>query len=47
MEKHSSSNSERWIRRLGWMVVFWTCSVAALGVAAWLLKMLMRAAGMY
>lgn len=47
MQNRSGSKSEVWIRRLGWMAVFWACSVAALGAAAWLLKLLMRAAGMH
>lgn len=33
-------------RRLGWLVVLWTASVATLGAAAWLLKLFMRAAGL-
>jgi hypothetical protein len=32
--------------RLAWLVVFWLGGVAALGVVAWLLKLLMRAAGL-
>lgn len=33
-------------KRLGWMVLIWAASVAALGVAAALMKLLMGAAGM-
>jgi hypothetical protein len=33
-------------KRLGWMVLIWAASVAALGLAAALMKLLMRAAGM-
>jgi hypothetical protein len=33
-------------KRLGWMVLIWAASVAVLGIAAVLMKLLMRAAGM-
>lgn len=36
-----------WLSRLGWMVGIWTASVAALGVAAWLMRLAMGAAGMH
>ncbi|MGO4154450.1 DUF2474 domain-containing protein [Cupriavidus sp. YAF13] len=36
-----------WLKRLGWMVLIWVASVAALGVAALLLRLLMRLAGMH
>ncbi len=32
--------------RLGWMLLIWTASVAALGVVALLIRLLMQAAGM-
>jgi Protein of unknown function (DUF2474) len=35
-----------WMRRLGWMLGLWLLGVAALGAVAWLLRMLMQAAGM-
>jgi hypothetical protein len=35
-----------WLRRLGWMLALWLAGVAALGVVAWLLRVLMHAAGM-
>jgi hypothetical protein len=35
-----------WVRRLGWMVALWLGGVAALGAVAWLLRVLMHAAGM-
>ncbi|MFC5521337.1 DUF2474 domain-containing protein [Polaromonas jejuensis] len=34
-----------WLKRSGWLVLIWAASVATLGVAAWLLRLLMRAAG--
>ncbi|MGO4766234.1 DUF2474 domain-containing protein [Cupriavidus sp. 2KB_3] len=33
-------------RRIGWMVLIWACSVAALGVVALTLRLLMTLAGM-
>ena len=33
-------------KRLGWLVLIWVASVLALGVAAWLLRLLMSAAGL-
>jgi len=34
-----------WLRRLGWLVLIWLASVAALGVAAWALRMVMQSVG--
>lgn len=33
-------------KRLGWLVLIWGASVLALGVVAYLMKLLMRAAGL-
>jgi Protein of unknown function (DUF2474) len=33
-------------QRLGWLVLIWACSVATLGVVAWLLRLFMSAAGL-
>ncbi|NBA96478.1 DUF2474 domain-containing protein [Pseudomonas sp. R5(2019)] len=33
-------------QRLGWLVLIWCGSVAALGIAAWLMRLFMAAAGM-
>ncbi|MCP8465359.1 DUF2474 domain-containing protein [Pseudomonas sp. ZM23] len=33
-------------KRLGWLVLIWVLSVAALGVAAWLMRLFMSAAGL-
>ena len=35
-----------WMRRLGWLLGLWLLGVAALGAVAWLLRVLMHAAGM-
>lgn len=36
-----------WLRRIGWMVLLWLGGVATLAMVAFLLKMVMRAAGMH
>nr|MBO2511410.1 DUF2474 domain-containing protein [Gammaproteobacteria bacterium] len=33
-------------QRLAWLLAIWTASVLALGVVAWLLRLLMTAAGL-
>ena len=33
-------------KKLGWLALIWAASVAALGVVAYALKLLMRAAGL-
>ena len=35
-----------WLRRIGWLLLIWAVSVAALGLVAWLLKGVMRAVGL-
>jgi hypothetical protein len=35
-----------WMRRLAWLAAFWLAGVGCLAVAASLLKLLMRAAGL-
>jgi len=35
-----------WMRRLGWLLALWLAGVAALGMLAWLIRILMHAAGM-
>ncbi len=35
-----------WWKKLGWLILIWSASVAALGLFAWLMKLFMRAAGM-
>ena len=35
-----------WLRRVGWFAALWLTGVAALGVVAWLLRVVMHAAGM-
>jgi len=35
-----------WWQRLGWLALIWLLSVLALGLVAWLLRLLMGAAGL-
>ena len=35
-----------WLRRVGWLVVLWTAGVAALGLVALALRLVMHAAGL-
>lgn len=42
----SESQSSPWRARLLWLAMIWACSVAALGAAAGLLRLLMRSIGM-
>jgi hypothetical protein len=35
-----------WLRRIGWMVLIWAASVAALGALALAFRLLMAAAGL-
>lgn len=35
-----------WLRRLGWLLLLWLGGVAALGLVAFALRLLMHAAGM-
>jgi hypothetical protein len=41
-----SSEPPTWARRIGWLLLIWSISVAALGVAAYALRLLMRVIGM-
>jgi hypothetical protein len=41
---HPATNS--WLRRLGWLVLIWIASVAALAIFAALFRALMNAAGL-
>ena len=35
-----------WLKRFGWLALIWAASVAALALAAGLMRLLMHAAGM-
>jgi hypothetical protein len=40
------SKVRTWSARIAWLVLIWAVSVAALLLAAWLLRLLMHGAGM-
>ncbi|MGK5029666.1 DUF2474 domain-containing protein [Janthinobacterium sp. MDT1-19] len=44
--KQFEQGQQAWWKRLAWMVGLWLVSVATLGLAAWVMRLLMRAAGM-
>lgn len=35
-----------WWKKLGWLILIWAASVATLGVASWIIRLLMHAAGL-
>ena len=35
-----------WGKRVMWLVLIWVCSIGALGIAAYAMRLVMRAAGM-
>ena len=44
--KETNADKAPLSKRLGWLLLIWVASVLALGVAAWLLRLLMSAAGL-
>ncbi|MDN2709438.1 DUF2474 domain-containing protein [Janthinobacterium sp. SUN118] len=44
--KQFKQGQQAWWKRLAWMAGIWLASVATLGLAAWAMRLLMRAAGM-
>ncbi|WP_081955132.1 DUF2474 family protein [Achromobacter sp. RTa] len=42
----SASPLPTWRSRLLWLAIIWACSVAALGAAAYALRLVMRSIGM-
>jgi hypothetical protein len=45
-EAAGTSRGRLWIRRVGWLVLFWTLGVLAVGSTAYVLKFFMRMAGL-
>ena len=39
-------SSPRWIERLVWLCLLWVAGVSVMGLVVWLLRGLMRAAGL-
>ncbi|MGV6475222.1 DUF2474 domain-containing protein [Azotobacter vinelandii] len=46
MKSRSHHQDARWPRRLLWLVTIWTASVLCLGILAYGLRLIMRAAGL-
>lgn len=46
MPGNAETKPPSWARRVGWLVLIWTLSVLALGVAAGLMRLLMTQAGL-
>jgi Protein of unknown function (DUF2474) len=46
MTGRSLSDSRKWLRRVGWLILIWATSVAALGAVALVLRAIMSVAGM-
>lgn len=46
MPQDAPAHRTSWARRIGWLVLIWTLSVLALGVAAGLMRLLMTSAGL-
>ncbi|MFI7855920.1 DUF2474 domain-containing protein [Pseudomonas promysalinigenes] len=44
--KHGLQEKKPLWQRLGWLVLIWALSVAALGLAAWVMRLFMAAAGL-
>jgi hypothetical protein len=42
----SRSASRKWLSRVGWLILIWATSVAALGAVALILRAIMSVAGM-
>jgi hypothetical protein len=45
MAARSHIRNQSWLSRVGWLVLLWLASVAALGVAALVFRAIMSAAG--
>ena len=45
-EHKPPSRLRLWLKRSGWLVLIWSASVATLGVAAYLMRLLMHWAGL-
>ncbi|UVO27162.1 DUF2474 domain-containing protein [Bradyrhizobium arachidis] len=46
MTGRSLSDSRKWLSRVGWLILIWAASVAALGAFALVLRAIMSVAGM-
>lgn len=44
--KPEMNDARPWWKKLAWLVVLWTASVAALAAVAWLIRVVMTSVGM-
>lgn len=44
--QRTSTAPKSWVKRIGWLVLIWVVSVAALGTVAYLFRFLMGLAGL-
>jgi hypothetical protein len=42
-----NTTSKLWLKRFGWLILIWSASVLALAAAAYLMRLFMRAIGLY
>jgi uncharacterized protein DUF2474 len=46
MESQPRSASRKWLRRVGWLILIWVTSIAAVGTVALVLRAIMSVTGM-
>jgi hypothetical protein len=46
MARETGLPKDTWARRIGWLVLLWTASVATLAAVAFLIRLLMNLVGM-
>ena len=46
MKAHPSAGAPTWLQRVGWLILIWAASVAALGVVAGFFRAVMSLAGL-
>ena len=42
----ATDTRNKWLRRAGWLILTWTASVAAMGLAAFFFRLAMQASGL-
>lgn len=44
--KPENNHTQKWTKRVGWLVLIWVVSVGALGIVAMIFRLLMKSAGL-
>jgi hypothetical protein len=44
--RSATETRNKWLRRVGWLVLIWTASVAVMGLAAFFFRLIMQANGL-